>query len=207
MEETLLVCAISILAVAVAVFLGLRRRSREKSAQIAALEEKVAALKQRIRELEEARAQANEATHDASLSVELAEDPEWGARTWRFRESQPEVQAALERLEQLKAELPLGTPVKESYIAELESIADRLERATGCNLNRWLGFSEQEGRSGAHAYGKARRVSPLGAQSRERSFVRLRIMSLEAFCNYEMYRPRWRRGFVAPPPKAARLIH
>lgn len=223
MEETLLAYAPGILAVALVVVLRLRKRSREKPAQIAALEEKVAALKERVRELEEAKARANEARRDASLRVELSaqvqrrfgteprispgEDSESGARSWRFRESQPEVQEALERLEQFKAELPLGTPVEESYIAELESIVDRLERATGCNLSRWLGVSEQEGRPGAHAHSQAHRVSPLGTQSRERSLVRLRILSLEAFCNYEMYRPRWRRRFVAPPSKAARLIH
>src|SRR5215470_3651901 len=58
MEEVLLALAPAVLAVAVAVFLHLRRSVREASDETAALQKRVATLEQRTRELERAQKQA-----------------------------------------------------------------------------------------------------------------------------------------------------
>src|SRR5215475_15344305 len=60
MEETLLASAPAILAVAVAVFLRMRRSIKEASDETTALQKRVIILQQRIRELEWAQTQAKE---------------------------------------------------------------------------------------------------------------------------------------------------
>ena len=223
MEETLLLCALVILAVGVAVFLRLGRSIREASDEIAALQAKVAALEQRTHALERAQVQTSEDVSDPRLREEIAAPsaiehtaaprvppvryPEPATQALLFGESQREVNDVLDRLYAMSAHLPLRTMVDDKYVAELDSIVDRLERVSGCDLSRWLGIPPQEAQPAAATPDSKSRLSNAGLQSRDSSLFRLRILSLQAFCNYQTCHPQKPRGFVPPPAGAARLLH
>ncbi len=223
MEETLLLCALVILAVGVAVFLRLRRSFREASEETAALQRRVCALEQRTHALERAQGQTWEDVGDARFREEIPARPtrklaaatpvspanhaEPPAHSLPLPESQKEIDEALDLLYAINAQLPLKATVEEKYIAEFDSIVGRLERATGCDLSRWLGIPPQEGQPGAATPGRKSRISNAGLQSRDSSLFRLRILSLQAFCNYQTCHPQKPKGFVPPPPGAARLLH
>ncbi len=222
-RETLLLCALVILAVGVAVFLRLCRSFREASDESAALQRRVSALEQRTHALERAQGQTWEDVRDARFREEVPAHPtieptatppmspanhfEPAAHALPFPGSQQEIDEVLNWLYAMNAQLPLKATVEEKYIAEFDSIVDRLERATGCDLSRWLGISPQEGQPGAASPGQKRKVSNAGLQSCDSSLFRLRILSLQAFCNYQTCHAQKPRGFVPPPPGAARLIH
>jgi hypothetical protein len=223
MRETLLLYVPVILAVGVAVFLRLRRSFREASDEIAALQRRVSALEQRTHELELTKSQARESMGDAPFCEEIpahpakqlptdpqmspASHPDVAAHSLPFTESQKEIDEVLNLLYAMNAQLPLESTVEEKYITEFDSIVGRLQRASGCDLSRWLGIPPQEGQSGATSLGQENRISNAGLQSRNSSLFRLRILSLQAFCNYQTSHPQKPRSFVPPPPGAALLLH
>ena len=201
MEETLLEFGPAILAVAVAVFLRMRTSRREACEEIAALQKKVATLEQRTRQLEQEQGRNGDGASDVPFPQRVLEypqmkpdtgpqtspvdHPELTEHSWLFIRNQEELYEAFYRLNAMKAQLPFDSVVDEKYIAEFNSIVDRLERATGSDLSRWLGPE----------------------RFRDRIFFRLQILSLRAFCSYQMLHPQLPSGFVQAPPGAARLIH
>jgi hypothetical protein len=223
MEETLLLFAPVILAVGVAVFLRLRRSFREASDEIAALQKRVSALEQRTHRLERSQRHSWENLSDPRFREEIpvrpsikpptappispANAPERATHSLPFRESQKEIGEILNLLYAMNAQLPLEPTVEEKYIAAFDSIVDRLERATGCDLSRWLGISPQERQPGGASSDQKSRISNAGLQSRDRTLFRLRIVSLQAFCNYQTCQSQKPRHLVPPPPGAARLLH
>jgi hypothetical protein len=221
MEDVLLPFVPVVLAVGIAVFLRMRKRIREASEEAAALRKKVAVLEQRTLQLEGAQWKAGASARNISFPKEAPARPAirrdrgirtraWWGRSQRYScspqltESQKEVAEVLNQLYVMKAQLPQDTMVEEKYIAEFDSIVDRLERATGCDLSRWLGIPPPERQSGAASPGQKARFSNGGLKSRDRTLFRLRIVSLQAFCDYQASHLQ---GFVAPPPGASRLIH
>ena len=214
MEEMLLSLAPAILAVAVGVFLRMRRSIREASDEATALQKRVTTLEQRIRELEWAQTQAKERARNVrfgeaaparpmmrpatALPIPPVHYSEPEAHSLPRTESQKEVAEVLDQLHVMKAQLPLDTIVEEKYITELNGIADRLERATGCDLSRWLGIAPQDRQPGK----ASDRI-----RFRDRNLFRIQIISLQAFCDYQTYHPQLPKGFVPAPREAARLIH
>jgi hypothetical protein len=123
----------------------------------------------------------------------------------RFPDSQKEIDEVLNLLYAMNAQLPLKATVEEKYIAAFDSIVDRLERTTGCDLGEWRGISPQEGPSGAASPGQKTRISNAGLQSCDSTLFRLRILSLQAFCNYQFSHSQKPRGFVWPPGGSRQL--
>ena len=194
MEETLLAYLPAILAVGIAVMLRLRKSRRKALDEIAALQKRLAALEQRTLELERSQKQYREQVL-ARLKVGrdrpiVPDDPELTMRLQLFAQGQREIDKAFIRLSAMKAELPFDNTVEEKYVVELDSIVDCLQRASGCDLSRWLGISSHEKQAGFRA--------------RNRDIFRLRILSLLAFCSYQSYHPQLPTLF---PPGASRLIH
>lgn len=216
MEDTLLAYAPGLLAVGLALLLRLRRSWREASGQ---LQRRSAVPGQRTRELERAQGQIKETAnavgfcqgesaqtkmeHDPATLVSLAHHPGLAAASSEIQKEIEEVRCLLCAM---NAQLPCGTSVGEQYFAEFDSLVERLERATGCDLNRWLGISPQEGEPGPTSPGQ-NRVSHAGLQSCDSALFRLRILSLQAFCNYQTYSSQVRNGFVSRVPEATLLIH
>jgi|SRR5215472_2387154 len=214
MKSTLLARASAILAAGRALFRRLSGRSKEASRQIATLQEKVTALEQRIRELERARTNLEESSGSTQFSEEVPARPaititlarrpsaspahHWSlaARSLRLTESQREINELLGRLYALNAQLPFDSTVEEKYIAELDGIVDHLQQASGYDLTRWLGISPRESRLGDVHLGQKASVSNAGLQSRDRGLFRLRILSLQAFCAYQMHRSQPPKGLV-----------
>jgi len=223
MEEMLLLCASAVLGVGVAIFLRLRRHFREASDEVASLQSRVSALEQRTHRLERAQRELWEGPSDARFGEEIPargstklttapptspEDcSELAAHSLRFPDGQKEIAEVLNLLYAMKAQLPRNARVEKKYIAEFDTIVERLERTTGCDLSRWLGISPLERQSGAASPGQKSRVSNAGLQSCDSTLFRLRILSLQAFCSYQTSHPQKPRGFVPPPPGAARLVH
>lgn len=220
MQDTLLAYAPGILALGLVLLLRLRTSRREASGQIAALQRRGAVLEQRTGELEGAQWQIKESAsaagfchgesaqtkmgHDPATLVSLAHHRELAAAS---SEMQKEIDEVLCGLCAMNAQLPRGTSVGEQYFAAFDSLVERLEQATGCDLSRWLGISPQEGQRGPASPGQKSRVSHAGLQSWDSGLFRLRILSLQAFCNYQTYSSQVRKGFVSRPPEATRLIH
>jgi hypothetical protein len=121
-------------------------------------------------------------------------------------ESQKEVAEVLNQLHVMKAQLSLDPFVEEKYITELNGIVDRLERATGCDLSRWLGIPPQDRQTGAASDSQKTDVSKARI-FRNRDLFRIQIVSLQAFCDYQIDHPQLPKGFVPAPPEAARRIH
>ena len=225
MEETLLAFALAIPALAVAVFLRMRRSIKEASDEATVLQKRVTTLEQRIRELEWAQTQAKESARNDRLvagaqrlnlireaapvrpMMRPATAPPIPPVTFPFTESQKEVAEVLNQLLVMKAQLSLDPIVKEEYITELNGIVDRLERATGCDLSRWLGTASQDRQTGAASDNQKTYVSKARIQFRDRDLFRLQIISLEAFCDNQTHYPQLPKGFVPTPREAARLIH
>jgi hypothetical protein len=217
MEETLLAFAPAILAVALAMALRLLRSRREALGEIAALQKKFAALKRRNSELEVELALARQRATTVSFRekhpvrsgrpISPVDRRELAANFWRFTQSEKEVDEALHRLHVIQALLPPYGMVEEKYIAEVDAIVERLGQATGMNMGRWLGISQPEVQPSAPSPGLQTGVSRLGVQPRDRDAFRFTILSLLAFCNYQIYHLQSPMGFVPPPPQAARRIH
>lgn len=196
MDEALLIFGPAILAVGVAVFLRMRRNSREASEEIIALQKKVTALVQRTRDLELER-RLNELRLGCSVPsksspkmesdqpqpVPLAATPKEPAFP-RMLAREKELARAEGRLSALKSILPEDTYVGETYVAEFDSILNLIERESGSTLDRF------------------RISAPC-----KRSIFRLNILALLGFCDYHLYRPQLPRGFVPAPPEAAHRIH
>lgn len=217
MEETLLACAPAILAVVLAVVLRVLRSRKEASEEIAALQKKLAALKQRNRQLEQELSQARERAFVASLREQRSarsEPPvspphsrELAPHSWPFTPSEKEVDEAFHRLQAIKTLLPLDDTVEHQYVAEVDTIAKRLELATGMDLSRWLGVSQQVPQSEVTSRGRETEVLSLGDHVHSRGLFRFKILSLLAFCNYQMCHSEPPPGFHPPGPWAARRIH
>lgn len=224
MEETLLAFAPAILAVAVAVFLRVRRSIKEASDETTTLQKKVTTLEQRIRELEWAQTQGKERERNVRFREAAPVRPmlmrpatappippvhhsEPEAQSLPLTWSQKEVAEVLNRLHVMKAQLSLDPFVEEKYITELNDIVDRLERATGGDLSRWLGIPPQDRQPSAASDNQKPDVSKARIRFRNRDSFRLQIVSLRAFCDYQTHHPQLPKGFVPAPPEAARLIH
>ena len=215
MEETLISLIPAILAVGVAVFLRYRRSIREAEA----LHNRVVALEQRTIQLERAQWQAELAEvrarnvrsreesskPGATAPTSPAHRPELAAHSLLLTESRKVVAEVLNQLYVMNAQVSRERIVEEKYIAEFESIVDRLESATGCDLSRWLGIPPQERQPAGVSPGQMTRASKVGLQSRDSTLFRLSILSLQAFCNYQA--SQLPEGFVPPPFEAAGLIH
>jgi hypothetical protein len=220
MEDTLLAYAPGMLALGLALLLRLRRSRREASGQIAALERRGAVPEQHTGALERAQWQIKESAsaagfchgesaetkmeHDPATLVSLAHHRELAAAS---SEIQKEIDEVLCGLCAMNAQLPRGTSVGEQYFAAFDRLVERLERATGCDLSRWLGISPHEGQPGPASPAQKSRVFHAGLQSCDSGLLRLRILSLQAFCNYQTYNSQVRKRFVSRPPEATRLIH
>jgi len=223
MDETLLALAPALLAVAVAVFLRLRRIIKEATDEAAGLQKRVVALEQRTLELERAQRQAEERARnvrfrEAALArpmmrpatappISPAHHAEPAAHSLPLTENQKEVAEVLNQLYVMNAELSLDPTVEEKYITEFNGIVDRLERATGCDLSRWLGIPPQDRQPSAASDNQKTDVSKARIRFRNRDLFRLQIISLQAFCDYQTHHPQRPKGFVPAPPEAARLIH
>jgi len=223
MEETLLALAPAILAVAVAVFLSMRRSIGEASDETTALQKRVTTLEQRIRELEWEQTQAKEEARDVRFCEAAAMrplmhpmmrpatapqiPPVCHPHSWPLAETQKEIAEVLNQLHVMKAQLPLDSIVEEKYITELNGIVDRLERATGYDMSTWLGIPPQDRQPGAASDNQKTEVRKARIRFRDRDLFRLQIMSLQAFCNYQTYHPQLPKGFVPAPSKASRRIH
>jgi hypothetical protein len=181
MQETLLGYVPGILAIALAVVLRLRRSRREASEEIAARRKKIATKIAALEYPDRRRAQLARFRSGVitNWEQELAQARE-RATTASLR-GQKEVDEAFHRLEAIKARMPFDGTVEEKYIVEVETIVERLQQATGMDLNRWLGIPPSEAQRGA-----APRVS--GIRCCDRDFLRFKILSLLAFCNYHFHR-------------------
>ena len=67
--------------------------------------------------------------------------------------------------------VPRGTSVGEQYFAAFDSLVERLERATGCDLGRWLGISPPEGQPGPASPGQKIQGFPCGTSILRQGFV------------------------------------
>ena len=196
MDEALLIFGPAILAVGVAVFLRMRRNSREASEEIIALQKKVTALVQRTRDLELERRLSElrvgcsvpsksspKMESDQPQPVPLAATPKEPVFP-RMLAREKGLARAEGRLSALKSILPEDTYVGEKYVAEFDSILNLVERESGSNLDRF------------------RISAPC-----ERRIFRLNILALLGFCDYRLYHSQLPRGFVPAPPEAADRIH
>lgn len=217
MEVTLLASALAVLAVVLAVVVRVLRSRKEASDEIAALQKELAALKLRNRQPEQELSQARERAFVASLRGQRSarsEPPvfplhshELAPNSWPFTPSEKEVDEAFHRLLAIKTLLPLDDTVEEQYIAEVDAIAERLAHATGMDLSRWLGVSPQVPQSEVTSRSRETEVLSLGVQVHKRVLFRFKILSLLAFCSFQMLHSQPPPGFHPPPPRAARRIH
>lgn len=217
MEEMLLAFAAAVLALVLAVVLRVFRSRREASQEIAALQKKLAVLKLRNRQLEQELSQARESAFVASLRVQRSspsEPPvfplhsrELAPHFWPFTPSEKEIHEAFHRLQAIKALLPLDYTVEEKYIDEVDAIAERLEQATGMDLSRWLGVSPQGPQSEVTSPARKAEVLSLGGHAYNRDLFRFKILSLLAFCNFQMLHSQPPPGFHPPAPRPPRRIH
>ena len=217
MEEALLAFAPAVLALVLAAVLRVFRSRREASEEAAALQKKLAALKLRNRRLEQELSQARERAFAASPRWQRSassERPvysfhshELAPHSWPFTPSEKEVDEAFHRLQAIKTLLPLDDTVGEQYTNEVDAIAERLEQATGMDLSRWLGVSPQVPQSEVTSRDRKTEVLSLGDQVHNRGLFRFKILSLLAFCNYQMWHSQPPPGFHPPAPRAARRIH
>jgi len=215
MDERLILFLPAILIAGVVVFLRFRRKLREASDQAAALKKMVAIHEQRSVQLKEAQRHAEAVARDLRFSTKRpphvnsrvapplspANRSELRVYLLPLTERQKEFAEVRNRLDVLYAEarhLP-----QESHIAEFDSIVDHLERATGCNLSIWLGIPPQR----EHASEQLIKVSIGQLQARDGDLFSTGILSLRAFCSYQIAHSQLPKGFVLPPPKTAGLIH
>lgn len=217
MEETLLAYAWAVLAVVLAVVLRVLRSRKEASEEIAALKKKVAALKLRNRQLEQELSQARERAFVASLRGQRSARSEQplspflshalAPHSWPFTPSEKEIHEAFHRLQAIKALLPLDHTVEEKYIDEVDAIVERLEQATGMDLSRWLGISPQGAQAEVTSPARKAEVFSLGGHAYSRDLFRFKILSLLAFCNFQMFHSQPPPGFHPPAPRPPRRIH
>jgi len=216
MEGKLILFLPVILIAGAVVFLHLRRKLREASDEAAALKKIVAIHEQRSVQLKEAQRQAEaEARHlrfleerPPSINSRVAPPlspvnrPELKVYLLLLTEKQKEFAEVRNRLDVLYAEA--RHLAQESHIAEFDSIVDHLERATGCNMSIWLGIPPQKEQAAGQLTAK---VSIGQLQARDSDLFGTGILSLRAFCSYQIAHFQLPKGFVLPPPKAAGLIH
>ena len=215
MDVTLISFLLAISIAGVVVFLHLRRKLREASDEAAALKKMVAIHEQRSVQLKEAQRQAEVEARNLRYFKERppsvnsrvapplspAYRPELKVYLLLLTEKQKEFAEIRNQLDVLYAEarhLP-----QESHIAEFDSIVDHLERATGCDLSRWLGLPPQK----EQAAGQLTKVSIGQLQARDSDLFSTGILSLRAFCSFQIEHTLLPKGFVLPPPKAEGLIH
>jgi len=213
----LLAFAAAVLAVVLAAVLYVLRSRREASQEIAALQKKLAALKLRNHQLEQELSQARERAFATSLGGQRSarsEPPVFPLRSRElapyslpFTPSEREIHEAFHRLQAIKALLPLDHTVEEKYIDEVDAIVERLEQATGMDLSRWLGVSPQGPQSEVTSPAQKAKVLSLGGHAYNRDLFRFKILSLLAFCNFQMLHSQPPPGFHPPAPRAPRRIH
>ena len=215
MDVTLISFLLAISIAGVVVFLHLRRKLREASDEAAALKKMVAIHEQRSVQLKEAQRQAEAVARDLRFLEERptrvnsrvapplspANRPELRAYLLPLTDRQKEFTEVRNRLDILYAEARHFP--QESHIAEFDNIVDRLERATGCNMSIWLGIPPQK----EQATGQSTKVSIGQLQARDNDLFSTGILSLRAFCSYQIAHSQLPKGFVLPPSKAAGLIH
>jgi hypothetical protein len=215
MDEPLILFLPAILIAGVVVFLRLRRKLREASDEAAALKKMVVIHEQRSVQLREAQRRAEAEARNLRFLAERPPQvnsrvapplspvnrPELKVYLLLLTERQREFAEVRNRLDVLYAEarhLP-----QESHIAEFDSIVEHLEHATGCNLSIWLGIPPQK----VQAAGQLIKDSIGQLQACDSDLFRTGILSLRAFCSYQIEHSQLPRGFVLPPPKAAGLLH
>ena len=180
--EVLVAYTPAIIAIVLAVILRLRRSHKEASKKIASLREELDVLRDRNRQLEQDLGEAL----DELASPSFHEDPRHHRAARSFADH-AQIEEAFQRLEAMKANLPFDPNVDGKYIAELDGVVESLEQATGTDLSRWLGIppSDEQQRStfpGREPRGARKRVRPC-----DRSLFRFKILSLQAFCNYQTH--------------------
>ena len=215
MDGTLISLLPAILIAGVVVFLHLRRKQREAFDEAAALKKRVAVLEQRSVQLKEAQSRAEAEVRDFPFFKERP--PRVNSRVapllsaaYRLEqraitERQKEFTEVRNRLDAMYAEARHSP--QESHIAEFDSIVGRLERATGCNLSMWLGIPPLKEQPLAVSSGELTEVSIGQLQARDSDLFRTGILSLRAFCSYQIVHSQLPQSFVPPPPRAAGLIH
>lgn len=201
MEEALIAYAAAILAVALAVILRLRRNHKEASKDCAALLKELVVLQHRNCELEEDLEQALE----RSASPPLHEYPRH--HTPSYFADNAQIEKAFHRLQALKALLPPGSTVEEKGIAELDGIVESLEQATGTNLSRWLGIPPSKEQPHSSSISREPRGSEKSLWQPDRGLFRFKILSLQAFCSYQIHHLDRSSGLLPPLPRGPRRIH
>jgi hypothetical protein len=193
MEEALFAFGPAILAVAVAVFLRMRRSRREAREEIASRQRGLAAMERPGRHLIQERERSGEAARGVSFRQNAPQHPKMEPDRWQptypavfsgLLLSKKELAWATEWLYALKSVLPEDLNLGEEYVAELDGILDLLERETGSNLGRY------------------RMSGPC-----DRRLLRINILALLGFCAYQLHHHQLPTRFVPAPPGAARLIH
>src|SRR5215467_1986878 len=214
MNEMLISFLLAILIAGVAVFLRLHGRLRKGSDEAAALNKKIAVLEQHGVQLREAQRQAETRARDLRFFFERppcvnsriappfspVNRPEQTANLL-VTERQKEFAEVRNRLDVIYAEARHSP--QEKHIAEFDSILDRLQRATGCDMSRWLGIPRQKEQTTAVSREQLTKVSIGQLQARDSDLFSTGLLSLRAFCSYQIAHSQLPQGFVPPPPKAA----
>jgi hypothetical protein len=219
MNETLISFLLAIFIAGVVVFRRLHGKVRKGSGESAALKKKIAVLEQHSVQLREAQRQAETRARDLRFFYERPPSvnsrvappfspvnrPEKTANLLVFTERQKEFAEVRNRLDVIYVEARHSP--QEKHIAEFDSIVDRLERVTGCNMSIWLGIPPQKEQTAAVSREQLTKVSIGQLQARDSDLFSTGILSLRAFCSYQIAHSQLPQGFVLPPPKAADLIH
>jgi type II secretory pathway component PulJ len=220
MDEKLISFLSAILIAGIVVLLRLRRKLREVDDEAAALKKRIVVLEQHNVQLKQAQRRTEAEVRNlrflqerpprvnsrvAPPSFSPIDRREQRANLLLIKKRQKEFAKVRNRLDVLYAE-GRHFPQKR-HIVEFDSIVERLERATGCNLSTWLGIPPQKEQPVAGSPGQFTKVSIGQLQARNSHLFRTGIMSLRAFCSYQIAHSQLRQGFAPPPPKAAGLIH
>lgn len=203
MQEILLAYAAAILTIAIVVILRLRRSHKEALKKIAALQKELAVLQDHNREPEYDLKQAQRQAPDRLAGPSLREYPRYLRARSRFA-GHPQIEETLDRLEAIKTALSHDSTVDEKYIAELDTIIESLEQATGMDLSRWLGIPPSEAQSSTFL-GRGPQGSEKSVRQYDRDLFRFKILSLQAFCNYQVHHSQRSSDFPGPLPRDGRV--
>lgn len=204
MGEALLAYAPAILAVAIVVILRLYRIHKEASKKIAALQKELTVLQDGNRDLEHDLKQAQRQAPNRLASPSLREYPRYLRARSRLA-GHPQIEEALDRLEAIKTALSLDSTVEEKYMAELDKIIESLDQATGMDLSRWLGIPPSEAQQSSTFSGRGPQGSEKGVRQYHRDLFRFKILSLQAFCNYQIHHSQRSSDFPGPLPRDTRV--